>query len=99
LTARKGPFSEWFRKHFSRASNVVIEICSALRHALSRWRRQHRDPPQHACEEPARQMTLCQQQPVVPGMLYQTPAGFHEPLLQAGQRPKSLDFPAFSGIE
>src|ERR1019366_4732415 len=54
---------------------------------LSRWRRQRRDPPQHACEEPARQMTLRQQQPVVPGMLYQTPAGFHQPLLQAGQRP------------
>src|ERR1019366_8790232 len=33
----------------------------------------------------AREMTLCQQQPVVPGMLYQTPAGFHQPLLQAGQ--------------
>jgi hypothetical protein len=32
-------------------------------------------------------MTLRQQQQVVPGMLYQTPAGFHQPLLQAGQRP------------
>ena len=32
-------------------------------------------------------MTLRQQQPVVPSMLYQTSAGFHQPLLQAGQRP------------
>src|ERR1035437_8430602 len=55
--------------------------------ALSRRGRQRRNLPQHAGKQPPCQMTLCQQQPVVPGMLYQTPAGFHQPLLQAGQRP------------
>ena len=30
-----------------------------------------------------------QQQPVVPGMLDQTPVGFHQPLLKAGQRPEA----------
>jgi hypothetical protein len=34
-----------------------------------------------------RQMALRQQEPVVAGMLYQSAAGFHQPLLQAGQRP------------
>jgi len=28
-----------------------------------------------------------QHQPVVPGMLYQSPTRFHQPLLHAGQRP------------
>jgi hypothetical protein len=36
-------------------------------------------------------MALCQQQPVVAGMLYQPAADFHQLLLQAGQRPR-LDF-------
>jgi hypothetical protein len=60
-------------------------LCLTLR--LSRWRRQRCDPPQHSAEEPARQMTLRQQQPVVAGVLEQAAAGFHQPLLQAGQRP------------
>jgi hypothetical protein len=30
-------------------------------------------------------MALCQQQPVVTGMFDQPSAGFHQPLLQAGQ--------------
>ena len=45
-------------------------------------------PPQHACEQAPRQMTLRQEQPVVASMLYQPAAGLHQPLLQAGQRPR-----------
>src|ERR1035437_5850012 len=56
---------------------------------LSRWRRQRRDAPQHAAKKPPRQMTLRQQQPVVARVLDQTSAGFHQALLQAGQRPSS----------
>ena len=52
--------------------------------ALSRRRRQRRDLPQHAGEQPPRQMALRQQQPVVPGMLDEPSAGLHQPLLQAG---------------
>ena len=55
--------------------------------ALSRRRRQRRDLPQHAGKQPPRQMPLGQQQPVVARMLDQPPAGFYQPLLQAGQRP------------
>jgi len=54
---------------------------------LSHRRRQGGDLPQHIVREPARQMTLDQQQLVVVGMLYQASAGFHRALLQTGQRP------------
>ena len=55
--------------------------------ALSRRGRQRRDLPQHAGKQPPRQVTLRQQQPVVAGVFYQPPTGFHQPLLKAGQRP------------
>src|ERR1035441_5582491 len=54
-----------------------------------RWHRQSLNPPQHASEQAPREMALRQQKPVVTGMLYQPPAGLHQPLLQAGQRPRS----------
>ena len=44
---------------------------------LSGRQRQSQDPPQHACEQAPRQMALCQQQPVVAGMLYQPAAKAH----------------------
>jgi hypothetical protein len=68
-------------------SGVVIAICSTLRCALSHWRRQHRDLPQHAGKQPPRQMPFGQQQPVVARMLDEPSTGLHQPLLQAGQRP------------
>jgi hypothetical protein len=49
--------------------------------------RQRPDPPEHRPEQASMQMPLGQQQPVVTGMLDQSPARLHEPLLQAGQRP------------
>src|SRR5713226_759840 len=66
---------------------VVIEICSTLALASSRRRRERRDPRQHATKQPPRQMTLCQQEPVVAGVFDQTSASFHQALLHAGQRP------------
>src|SRR6266852_3096266 len=60
---------------------------AALAFALSRWRPQHRDLPQHAAKQPPRQRTLRQQQPVVTCVLNQPSAGLHHPPLQAGQRP------------
>src|SRR6266852_2945308 len=55
---------------------------AALAFALSRWRPQHRDLPQHAAKQPPRQRTLRQQQPVVTCVLNQPSAGLHHPPLQ-----------------
>src|ERR1019366_6507409 len=41
-------------------------------------RGQRRNPPHHASKEPPVQMSLGQQQPVVPGVLDQSPASLHE---------------------
>ena len=48
---------------------------------------ERRDPSQRAPKEPPRQMALREEQPIVPGALDQTSAYFHQPLLQAGERP------------
>src|SRR4029077_15057734 len=53
---------------------------------LCRLRLQPRDLRKHAREQPSRQTTLSQQQPVA-RVLDQTSAGFHQALPQAGQRP------------
>ena len=55
--------------------------------ALSGRHRQRIDAPDHAHEQPPREMALGQHQPVVPRMLDQPAASLHQPLLQAGQRP------------
>ncbi len=62
----------------------LLPLSSCL---LSGRHRQRRDPPHHASKEPPRQVALCEQQPVIPGVLDQPPAGLHQPLLQARQRP------------
>src|SRR5262245_3902808 len=49
--------------------------------------RQRPDALEHRPEQPARQVTLRQQEPVVAGVLHQAPAGLDEPLLQTGERP------------
>ena len=49
--------------------------------------RQRPDPVQHVAEQPAVQMPLGQQQPVIPRVLDQPAAGLHQPVLQARQRP------------
>ena len=54
---------------------------------LSGRHRQRHNSLQHAAKQPARQVALRQQQPVVAGGFDQTTPGFHQPLLQAGQRP------------
>ncbi len=50
-------------------------------------KRQQRDIPQHRREPGSCQMSFGQHQPAVPSMLDQPPAGLHQPLLQASQRP------------
>ena len=45
------------------------------------------NPPYHAPEQPPREMTLGQHQPVVPPVFHQPAAGLHQALLQAAQRP------------
>ena len=54
---------------------------------LTRWHRQRRNPPQYAPKQTPVQMSLGQQQPVVPGVLDHSPTRFDQPLLQACQRP------------
>ena len=64
----------------------AVFIFQALR--LPRWQRQHRDASHHTPNQPLRQMAFRQQKPVVAGMLYQPSTCLHQPLLQAGQRPR-----------
>ena len=45
------------------------------------------DPSKHLAKEPPVQMSLRQQQPLVPGVLDQSPASLPDPLLQARQGP------------
>jgi hypothetical protein len=66
----------------------VVQIGFAWLPRLSGWQRQSQNLPQYASKQAPRQVALSQQQPVVAGMLYQSPAGLHQPLLQAGQRPR-----------
>jgi hypothetical protein len=55
---------------------------------LSRRKRQSIDPPQHTGKQPPRhQMTLRQQQPIIPCMFHQPAARLHQPLLETRQRP------------
>jgi hypothetical protein len=54
--------------------------------SLSCRQGQRPDPPQHVAEQPPVEMALCQEQPVVAGMLDEPSAGLHEPLLQTRQR-------------
>lgn len=44
---------------------------------LPHWQRQRPDPLQDRREHPPRQMSLGQQEPVVPGMFHQSPARLH----------------------
>ena len=78
---------------------AVIEICSALRLALSRRRRQQRDLSQHAGKQLARQVTLRHQQPVVARVFDESSAGFHQTLLQAGSRPLPRSARAARAVE
>jgi hypothetical protein len=54
--------------------------------------RQSPDPSQHLAKQPPVQMSLGQQQPVVPGLLDQLPASLHQPLVLA---PKSYRLAIF----
>ena len=57
------------------------------RDGLTTRHRQRPDPAQHVAEQPAVQMPLGQQQPVIPRVLDQPTAGLHQSVLQARQRP------------
>src|SRR5207302_5367579 len=61
---------------------------AAVKALLSRWHRQCRKPPHNHPEQSPRQVSLRQQQPVIPRMLHEPPARFHQPLLQTRQRPR-----------
>lgn len=63
-------------------SHRVIENLLRSAHTLSRRRRQLGDLPQYAGKHPPRQMALRQPQPIVPCMLDQPSAGFHQSLLK-----------------
>jgi len=65
---------------------VSALACRSLT-ALPSRRRQRRKPRQHLSKQSPVQMPLGQQQPVVPCVLHQPPAGLHQPMLQARQRP------------
>ena len=57
------------------------------------------EPPRQAVnDQPTVTVPLRQQEPVVPGMLHEMPAGLHELLLQAGQRPSGDPEPATAAI-
>src|ERR1035437_7145241 len=62
------------------------EICFGLRLAYLLVR-ERRNPSQHTPKQPPREVTLRQQQPVISGVLDQSSTRFHQPLLQARQRP------------
>jgi hypothetical protein len=84
--------------HFSGSSPLVCPslpdaLCGAGR-ALARRDRQRPDPPEHCPEQASCQMTLGQQQPVVPRMFHQTHAGFDKALLHTGERPPVSLFPS-----
>ena len=76
-----------FLRHFSPSATSFNQVCFPLRPRLPRRERQCSGPPHHCPEEPPRQMTLRQQQPVVASMLNQPTSGLHQALLHAGQRP------------
>jgi len=71
---------------FSDTTPILLTRAQILQPLPARHR-QRIDPPQHLAKQPPVQMSLGQQQPVVPGVLDQSPASLHEPLLQASQRP------------
>jgi hypothetical protein len=82
--ARKCRFPNRFRRQCSfPPSSRVAEIRSALAGRPSHVRWQRRDPPQHA----SKRTGVSDGSPLVTCVLDQPSAGFHQALLQAGQRP------------
>ena len=71
-----------FLRHCSDLSPSAPDFATAIGVPPVR-RRQCPDPAQHRTEHPPRQMSLGQQESIVPGMLDQTSAGVHQPLRQA----------------
>jgi hypothetical protein len=78
--------------------SLSLRLRKLLRSAgrLSGWRRQQRDPTQRPAKQPARQVTLCQEQPiVVVGMLLVRVSRFRSAVRHAvGQ----LQFSQCSGL-
>ena len=87
---RRPPDSLIFRQvdpHLAAPAPISRIVFAARRLRLPIRHRQGSNPQPHRSEQPPRQMTLRQQQPVVARGLNQTTAGLHQPLLQARQRP------------
>ena len=79
-----------FFRHLSIPGGISESFSQVLpQPELSRRKRQRIYPPQHAGKQTPRQMALCQEKPIVPGVLDQSAAGFNQSLLQAGPRPVS----------
>jgi hypothetical protein len=74
-------------RHFPRQTSTVIENCSKLRSHYPAGDGSIAIFASIFREQPPGQMALRQQQPIVAGVLNQTAPGFHQPLLQAGERP------------
>jgi hypothetical protein len=66
----------------SQPLSVSMFVC--LPPFLSSRQGHRRDPPRNRPEDPPRQMTFGQQEPVVASVLHQPPTRLHQPLLQAG---------------
>jgi hypothetical protein len=75
-----------FLRHYADLPPSAPDFVTAMG-VLTRWHRQRRNPLQHAPKQTPVQMSLGQQQPVVPGVLDQSPTRFAQPLLQARQGP------------
>jgi hypothetical protein len=63
-------------------------VLRSARRTSARRQRQGPDPLQHRPEQASGQMTLRQQQPVVPRVFHQAPSRLDEALLETGQRPR-----------
>jgi hypothetical protein len=76
-------------RRLSALCRVVHPVCPRPRPRPSRRERKPFDPPQDRPEKPPRQMTLRQQEPVIPRVLHQPAARLDHPLLQAAHRPRA----------
>jgi hypothetical protein len=65
-TAVRPPLRPISKGTFPSPRLLALDLEAVIVLALSRWRRQHRDPAQHRAKQPTRQITLREEQPVVP---------------------------------
>jgi hypothetical protein len=71
-TAVRHPLRPISKGTFPSPRLLALDLEAVTVLALSRWRRQHRDPAQQRAEQPTPQITLREEQPVVPATPDQT---------------------------